>query len=195
MVDSRSHPSLRSDTTCACVFCILFVIITADPTTFYTIVWPWLPFEVWRWRLQFLQRGEKLVADATAATDGKEQSKDSDTSSPRTISLQMLIDEICKRIQTRYVITSIMAGIGVKFIAYQKPKVVGQMFDGVVVVQPNVTMETTFWPYLYFRLSTSFWCRQETTVLHRFRACSRTDMLANVLDQELDYLYTRIDIP
>ena len=25
--------------------------------------------------------------------------------------------------------------------------------------------------------------------LHRFRACSRTDMLANILDQELDYLH------
>eukprot|EP00984_Skeletonema_dohrnii_P011309 scaffold4494_cov79-Skeletonema_dohrnii-CCMP3373.AAC.4 len=114
------------------------------------------------WRLHgrksihFLHRGEKLVADATAATDGKKQ-------------IKRFWHILSKCSSTKYA------------NAYKR-------------VQPNATMETAFWPY--FRLSTSFWCRQETTVLHRFRACSRTDMLAlaNVLDQELDYL-PRIDIP
>ena len=205
LIQNHIPPSEVTFVTSTCVFCILFVIITADPTTFYTIVGPWLPFEAWRLHgrksIQFLQRGEILVADTTAATDSdvkdtcKEQSKDADTSSSRTISLQLLIDEIYKRIQTRYVIPSIIAGIGVKFIAYQKPKVVGQMFDGVV--QPNATMETAFWPYfrslllfviIYFIfVSTRDFFKY--AALHRFRACSRTDMLANILDQELDYLH------
>ena len=140
------------------------------------------------------------MADATAAADDdgkgtrKEQSNDSDASSSNFISLQLLIDEVCKRIQTRYVIPSIMAGVGVKFIAYQKPKVVGQMFDAVG--QPNATMETAFWPYFrslflfvmidFILVSTRDYFKY--AAVHRFRATSRTDMLASILDQEQDYL-------
>ncbi len=196
------------------LFCLLFIFITADPTTFYTIVGPWLPFASWRVHgrksIQFLQRGEKLVAkddasstvtasSATAATgdgDVKDTCKEQ-SSSNNTISLQLLINEIRKRIQTRYVIPSILAGIGVKFIAYQKPKIIGQMFDAAVGEESNnATMETAFWPY--FRslflfvmmdfLLVSIRDYYKYAALHRFRACSRTDMLASILDQEQDYL-------
>jgi len=102
LIQDHIPPSEVTFVTSTCVFCILFVIITADPTTVYTIVGPWLPFEAWRLRgrksIQFLQRGEKLVADATAATDGdvkytcKEQSKDSDTSPPMTISRSLSLE-------------------------------------------------------------------------------------------------------
>jgi len=202
LIQDHIPPSEVTFVTATCIFCILFVVITADPTTFYTIVGPWLPSAAWRLHgrksIQFLQRGEKLVAAADvkdASTSSKHQSKDSDTSPPSTLSFQLLIDEIRKRIQTRYVIPSIMAGIGVKFIAYQKPKVVGEMFDAVV--QPNATMETAFWPYFrslllfviidFILVSTRDYFKY--AAVHRFRACRRTDMLANILDQEQDYLH------
>ncbi|KAL7497172.1 hypothetical protein ACHAWT_008092 [Skeletonema menzelii] len=205
LIQDHIPPSEVPFITSACLFCILFVTITADPTTFYTIVGPWLPFAAWRLHglksIQFLQRGEKLVRNAaTAAADDdgkdtrKDKSNDSDASSSNFISLQLLIDEVCKRIQTRYVIPSIMAGVGVKFIAYQKPKVVGQMFDAVG--QPNATMETAFWPYFrslflfvmidFILVSTRDYFKY--AAVHRFRATSRTDMLASILDQEQDYL-------
>ncbi len=198
-------PSEVTFITSTSLFCILFVIITADPTTFYTIVGPWLPFAAWRLHgrksIQFLQRGETLLADATsAAADGpakdtcKEQSKDSGAPSSKKISLQLLIDEMYKRIQVRYVVPSIMAGVGVKFIAYQKPKVVGQMFDAVA--QPNASMDIAFYPYFrslllfsmidFILVSARDYFKY--AAVHRFRACSRTDMLASILDQEQDYL-------
>lgn len=185
------------------LFCILFVIITADPTTFYTVVGPWLPFAAWRLHgrksIEFLQRGEQLLHNLDATTAAaedtcKEQSKDSGASSSEKISLQLLIDEVYKRIQVRYVVPSIMAGVGVKFIAYQKPKVVGQMFDAVG--QPNASMESAFWPYFrslllfamidFILVSARDYFKY--AAVHRFRACSRTDMLASILDQEQDYL-------
>jgi subfamily B ATP-binding cassette protein MsbA len=196
LIQDHIPPSEVTFVTATFIFCILFVVITADPTTFYTILGPWLPFAAWRLHgrksIQFLQRGEQLVA--AAAADVNDASKDSDAS-PSLISLHLLIDEIRKRIQTRYVIPSIMAGIGVKFIAYQKPKVVGEMFDAVV--QPNATMETAFWPFFrslllfviidFILVSTRDYFKY--AAVHRFRACSRTDMLANILDQEQDYLH------
>ena len=155
--DHHIPPSEVPFITSTSLFCLLFIFITADPTTFYTIVGPWLPFSSWRVHgrksIQFLQRGEKLVAkDASstgaaatpAAGDVKDTCKEQSSNS-NAISLQLLINEIRKRIQTRYVIPSIIAGIGVKVIAYQKPKVVGQMFDAVG--ESNATMETAFWPY------------------------------------------------
>eukprot|EP00984_Skeletonema_dohrnii_P018752 scaffold8834_cov71-Skeletonema_dohrnii-CCMP3373.AAC.2 len=48
LIQDHIPPSEVTFVTSTCVFCILFVIITADPTTFYTIVGPWLPFETWR---------------------------------------------------------------------------------------------------------------------------------------------------
>ena len=200
LVQDHIPPSEVTFVTSVCIFVILFVVITADPTTFYTLVGSWLPFAAWRLHsrksIQFLQRGEKLVADAAAdgKDDGSKAAKDSDDTTS-TISLQQLIDEIHKRIQLRYVIPSILAGIGGKFIAYQKPKVVGQMFDAVV--QPNATMETAFWPYfrsLVLYVIINFILRSardyfKYAAVHRFRACSRTDMLANILDQEQDYLH------
>ena len=133
------------------------------------------------------------AASATAG-DGDVQDMCKEQSSSNAISQQLLINEIHKRIQTRYVIPSIIAGIGVKFIAYQKPKIVGQMFDAVG--ESNATMETAFWPYFrslflfvmmdFLLVSTRDYCKY--AAVHRFRACSRIDMLASILDQEQDYL-------
>ena len=211
LIQNHIPPSEVPFITSTSLFCLLFVLITADPTTFYTIVGPYLPFASWRVHgrksIQFLQRGETLVAkdasstvtaSAAAATGGgdvKDTCKEQSSSNNNAISLQLLINEIHKRIQTKYVIPSILAGIGVKFIAYQKPKVVGQMFDAVVV-ESNATMETAFWPYFrtlflyvmmdFLLVSTRDYYKY--AAVHRFRATSRIDMLASILDQEQDYL-------
>jgi hypothetical protein len=83
--------------------------------------------------IQFLERGGQLAqkkADKSSEEDssssrGRNRDDDGhdDHDHAATISLHQLINEIHKRIQTNYVISSIIAGIGVKYIAYQKPQV------------------------------------------------------------------------
>ena len=114
LIQNHIPPSEVPFITSTSLFCLLFIFITADPITFYTIVGPYLPFASWRVHgrksIQFLQRGETLVAKdaasstvtATAASGGgdlKDTCKEQSSSNNNAISLQLLIHEIRKRIQ------------------------------------------------------------------------------------------------
>src|SRR6056300_391135 len=68
----REHvpPSEITFVTSTCLFCVFFIVITADPTTFYIIFGPWLPSAAWRLHgrkaVRFLERGGQLAQKKAA---------------------------------------------------------------------------------------------------------------------------------
>ena len=91
---------------------------------------------------------------------------------------------------------TILSGIIVEVIKYQKPKVIGIMFDKVV--QPNASMSSAFYPYLrqlilytifdYIFISLREYYKH--AALHRYQAQTRVDMISNILDQDMNYIHS-----
>jgi len=191
------------------ILCLTFLAAMADPETFFESLFATVPFLETslptkvrvhiRKSIECLREGEHRVLVAkNSEKKGEEEGGGGGTEDNKstTIPNRQLYQEICRRIQWRYVLPATATGMIVKYIAYEKPKVVGKMMDAVV--QDGATMDTAFWPYLrrlvLFVLSDFFFvsCREyfKHAALHRYQADVRADMLANLLDQEQDFLHS-----
>lgn len=177
--------------------------ILADPATFYDVLFTFAPFikyilpkmmyEYICKSVEHLQEGERRVAEMEENKNKSNGSK-SKNGAKYAVSNQALFNEIRKRIQWRYVIPCIASGACVKAIAYEKPKVIGEMMDAVV--KENATIDTAFWPFLrqlvlfvifdYIFISMREYYKH--AAVHRYQADARADMIANILDQDQNYI-------
>ncbi|KAL7535314.1 hypothetical protein ACHAXR_010329 [Thalassiosira sp. AJA248-18] len=186
-----------------CTCCLIFFAFVADPATFFETLFAIAPVLRYvlprrmqahiRKSIECLQEGERRVA----ALEQKQKGDSKGNSNGSDISFQMLLQEIVrKRMQWRWVVPSTIAGICVKIIQYEKPKVVGQMMDAVV--KEGANMDTAFWPFLrqlvlfvigdYIFASLREYYKHAAA--HRYQAEVRTDMLANLLDQEQEFFHS-----
>jgi ABC-type multidrug transport system fused ATPase/permease subunit len=185
---------------CAC--CLVIFAAVSDPSTFFETLFALVPFvrhcmptrcyvHIVK-SIEYLEEGERRVA----AIETKNGEKDDTNGGDGEISTQMLLDEIRKRIQWKYVLPSIITGACVQAIGYQKPKVIGQMMD--FVVKDGATMDSAFCPFVrqlvllvifdYIFISMREYYKHAAT--HRYNAEVKTDMLTNMLDQEEDYVHS-----
>ncbi|KAL7488796.1 hypothetical protein ACHAW6_014411 [Cyclotella cf. meneghiniana] len=122
------------------------------------------------------------------------------------VSYRQLMREIRTRVQWRFILCSTVAGLGVKYIAYAKPRVIGRMIDEVTKHNDGngngddndnaSSMSTAFWTHfrpllLYVVLDYLLLSAQEYYkygALHRFHKDVKCRMIANVLEQDEDYL-------
>ena len=145
--------------------------------------------------VECLQEGERRVAEMEEKKNSNPtHGSRSKNGNKYAVSNQALFNEIRKRIQWRYVIPCIISGACVKAIAYEKPKVIGEMMDAVV--KENATMETAFLPFLrqlvlfvifdYIFISMREYYKH--AAVHRYQADARADMIDNILDQDQNYV-------
>lgn len=142
---------------CVCAFCLLFGAAVADPEAFFGVLFSvapqtkkWLPSVVRS--IEYLREGEERVA--TLENENKKDSLEDGL----LVSSQKLLDEIRKRIQWKFILASAVCGLGVKYIAWEKPKVIGRMLDSIV--QEGI--------YIHFKIRTSF----HTSMAHSVRTCN-----------------------
>ena len=182
-------------------FCLLLFAIIADPTSFFETLFTEIPFvksilpkvlydHICK-SIECLKEGERRLANLDA-----KRLNGSSSESKYTVSNQTLLNEIHKRIQWKYIIPAILSGIIVEVIKYQKPKVIGIMFDKVV--QPDASMSSAFYPFLrqlilytifdYIFISLREYYKH--AALHRYQAQTRVDMISNILDQDMNYIHS-----
>jgi ABC-type multidrug transport system fused ATPase/permease subunit len=202
LIQKYSPPSECFFATSVCTCCLVIFAAVADTLTFFGSLFAWAPF-VSRCMperlcnhivksIEYLEEGERRVADMEL----KKGKQDKINGGDGEISTQMLLDEICKRIQWKYVFPSIITGACVQAIGYQKPKLIGQMMDNVV--KEGATMESAFWPFVrqlvlfvmfdYMFISMREYYKHAAT--HRYNADVKTEMLTNLLDQEQDFIHS-----
>jgi ABC-type multidrug transport system fused ATPase/permease subunit len=176
--------------TCISVFCLLFGAAVGDPEAFFGLLFSVAPFAE-KWlpsvvkSIDCLRDGEKRVQSMNKASDKNDD----------LVSYQKLFNEVRKRIQWRFIIASAICGIGVKYIAYEKPKVIGQMLDSVV--KEYASMQTSFWSHFrplvifiildYILLSMKEYYKYGA--VHRFHKDAKTDMINNILNQDEDFIH------
>lgn len=199
LIQNYFPPSEIYFATGTCTCCLVFFAAIADPETFYETIFAMVPFlrsvmpkSIYahiQKSIDCLQEGERRVADM------KEKQKES-TDTDYVVSTQMLLEEIRKRMQWRFVLPAIASGTFVKIIDYEKPKVVGQMMDAVV--KEGATMDTAFWPFLrqlvlFVIFDFIFISMREYythAAAHRYQANVSTDFISNLLDQEADFIHS-----
>ena len=137
-----------------CICCLVFFALTSDPITF----WESLPFlrSLLPQKLQThisssiecLREGERRVAALEKKNSGGGDNSDATSGDKKenNVSNKMILAEIRKRMQWRWVLPSTITGVCLKLIEYQKPKVIGDMMDAVV--KEGASMDTAFWPYV-----------------------------------------------
>lgn len=125
-----------------CICCLVFFALTSDPITF----WESLPFlrSLLPQKLQAhisssiecLREGERRVAALEKKNSGGGDNSDATSGAgdkkENNVSNKMILAEIRKRMQWRWVLPSTITGVCLKLIEYQKPKVIGDMMDAVV---------------------------------------------------------------
>ncbi|KAL9187187.1 hypothetical protein ACHAXT_010907 [Thalassiosira profunda] len=203
LVQTYCPPSELQFATATLAACLVFFAAVADPAAFWATAFAVIPFLRWmlpkilrehiRKSIECLEEGERRVAalekkkgDAAAKNKGKGE---------QDVTTKLILDEMRKRTQWRWIVPFAISGTAVKVIQYEKPKVLGQMMDAVVL--EGATMDTAFWPFLrrlvlfvifdYLFVSLREYCRHAAK--HRYQADVRTDMLRNILDQEMDFLH------
>jgi ABC-type bacteriocin/lantibiotic exporter with double-glycine peptidase domain len=202
LIQKYCPPSECFFATCVCTFCLVIFAAVADPSTFFKSLFALAPFlrhcmpdrfytNIVK-SIEYLEEGERRVADMEPKKGEKDEFNDGDGE----ISTQMMLDEIRKRIQWKFVLPSIVTGACVQAIGYQKPKLVGQMMD--FVVKEGATMDSAFWPFVrqlvlfvifdYIFISMREYYKHAAT--HRYNAEVRTHMLTNLLDQEQDFIHS-----
>ena len=144
--------------------------------------------------VECLQEGERRVAEMEDKKNNNSNGSKSKNGDKYAVSNQTLFNEIRKRIQWHYIIPCIISGACVKAIAYEKPKVIGDMMDAVV--KENATMDTAFFPFIrqlvifvifdYIFISMREYYKH--AAVHRYQADARADMIANILDQDQNYV-------
>lgn len=182
---------------CVSTFCLLFGAAVADPQTFFGFLFSLAPIIGKKYlpsvvkSIEYLQEGKERVDSVE-----KDKQKDpSDEKDDDLVSYKILLDEIRKRIQWRFVLCSTICGIGVKYIAYEKPNVIGQMLDSVV--KEDASMQTSFLPHFrplvlfvivdYILISLKEYYKYGA--VHRFHKDAKTDMIANILNQDEDFVH------
>ena len=180
---------------CISGFCLLFGAAVGDPEAFFgtlfsiaPITKKYLPSTIKS--IEYLREGEKRCTSMENKNKKGASNEDDDF-----ISYQKLLEETRKRIQWRFVLSSVLCGLGAKYIAYQKPKIVGQMLDSVV--REDASMESSFWPH--FRPLVAFVILDYILVsmkeyykygaVHRFHRNVKSDMISNILNQDEDFIH------
>ena len=200
--------------TCCCL--TLFAAVT-DPTTFFRTLFAVAPRVVdclpGNWydhivkSIEMLEEGERRVAEMETKK-GKDDGA-MDTSSPGNggtvnnndddyeVTTRMLLDEIRKRIQWKYVLPTIITTGCVQIIGYQKPIIVGRLMDYVRKDGASTMDDIAFWPrqvrylvlYVIFDfILVSMREYYKHAAQHRYNAEIKIDMLTNLLDQEQDFI-------
>mmetsp|Transcript_41672 Transcript_41672/g.48604 ORF Transcript_41672/g.48604 Transcript_41672/m.48604 type:complete len:441 (+) Transcript_41672:29-1351(+) len=186
------------------VLSFVFVIIS-DPVSvtivFLPVLEPILPAS---W-IQHVKHSNQclLVAEEQKDDSGDEikekklingDKEETDDNKEHLVCLDMLYREILHRMQWHFVIPAAVADAALRAVHLTKPSLIGKLFDSVV--QPNANMETAFWPYIqplivlafldYILIAIRDYCQY--AALHRFRAAAQTEMIQNLLNQEMEYL-------
>jgi subfamily B ATP-binding cassette protein MsbA len=176
----------------------MFGAATADPETFFGILFTavpvtksWFPSIVKG--IECLREGEERVADMKNKKKKDQIDKDDDDDA---VSYEQLLEEICQRIQWKFILSSTITGLMVKYIAYEKPKVVGHMLDSVVL--EGASTQTSFWPHFrplvlfviadYILVSMREYYKHGAA--HRFNRDAKSDMIANILNQDEDFIHS-----
>ena len=155
-----------------------------------------------------LEEGERRVAEmvtkkgkddgvdtsSSPGNDGNVNNNDDDDD--YEVTTQMLLDEIHKRIQWKYVLPTIITTGCVQIIGYQKPIIVGRLMDYVRKDGTSTMDDIAFWPqvrylvlYVIFDfILVSMREYYKHAAQHRYNAEIKIDMLTNLLDQEQDFI-------
>ena len=179
--------------TCISAFCLIFGAYVADPETFFGTVFQLAP-RTQKWfpsvvkSIECLKEGEERVTSL-------EKEKQSKTVDDSIVSYRKLMDEIRKRVQWKFILASIICGVAVKYIEYEKPKVIGKMLDSVM--KEDASMETSFWPNFrplvlftvldYILVSLQEYYKHGAR--HRFHKDVKTDMINNILTQDEYFIH------
>ena len=152
LIQKHVPPSELIFANVTCICCLVFFAITSDPITF----WQTLPFLkcIFPQKVQThinnsiecQQDGERRVADLEKKNGSRAGDNSDGEKKENVVSNKMILAEISKRMQWRWVLPSTITGVCLQLIEYQKPKVVGNMMDAVV--KEGASMDTAFWPFL-----------------------------------------------
>ncbi|EJK66937.1 hypothetical protein THAOC_12091 [Thalassiosira oceanica] len=175
-------------------FLLAFAAV-GDPAAFFRH----FPFLLWivpkNWA-DYVHKSIDYLEEGKRRRDSDAARAESDDSKDENIQSTQLLTEVRRRIRWWYVGPFILSGVGCKTVEYVRPRVVGRMMDQVV--KEEATMETAFWPF--FRILIMLvvldyiltCCREyyRHAARHRYNADVKTEMIANVLNQELDFIYS-----
>ena len=178
---------------CISVFCLIYGAYITDPETFFGAVFQVAP-RVRKWfpsvvkSIECLKEGEERVTSL-------EKEKQSNNVDHNLVSYRKLMDEIRKRVQWKFILASVICGVAVKYIEYEKPKVIGEMLDSVM--KEDASMETSFWPNFrplvlftildYILVSLQEYYKHGAR--HRFHKDVKTDMINNILTQDEYFIH------